>query len=72
MNAVWEQLSIPYGWSALRRRHLLVRFVMAELLRRLHGGAAYEIISASLLSLEDIEVAGKHVSPWSFGHTTVS
>lgn len=33
--------------------------VVAELLRRLHGGVAFDVVSASLTSLDDAEVSGR-------------
>lgn len=45
--------------------------VMAELLRRLHGGNAIEVLSGSLLSLEDVEAVTMAGSPYAFGHVPV-
>jgi hypothetical protein len=47
-------------------------FVISELLRRLHGGVAMELISASAAALEDIEAVSMHVSPYEFGHVIVA
>lgn len=44
-------------------------FVIAELLRRLHGGSGYEQISGSLLSVEDIESISAETMPYAWGHT---
>ncbi len=43
-------------------------FVIAELLRRLHGGSGYEQLSGSLLSVEDIESISAKTMPYAWGH----
>lgn len=42
--------------------------VIAELLRRLHGGAAMETLSGSVLALEDIEMVTTDRRPYAYGH----
>lgn len=42
--------------------------VIAELLRRLHGGPGVEVASLSTLSLEQVERVSVDTSPYSFGH----
>lgn len=42
--------------------------VIAELLRRLHGGDAIEVLSGSLLSLDDVEAFTMTGSPYAYGH----
>jgi hypothetical protein len=44
-------------------------FAVSEILRRLHGGAAFEIISGNSAALEDIEMAPTTSSVYPFGHT---
>lgn len=46
-------------------------FVVSELLRRLHGGAAYEVIASSVLNLSDIQAAPTSVGPYAHGHVSV-
>lgn len=43
-------------------------FAIAELLRRLHGGPALELVSGSVAALEDVEVFPKECSIYEFGH----
>jgi len=43
-------------------------FVIAELLRRLHGGPGYEQLSGSLLSVENIESISAETTPYAWGH----
>jgi hypothetical protein len=42
--------------------------VIAELLRRLNGGSALELVSGSVAALEDIETVSIPSGPYSFGH----
>ena len=42
--------------------------VISELLRRLHGGQAVEVLSLSMLSPDDIEVVAVSSPPYAFGH----
>ena len=64
------------GLAQLASRTVGVPFVgltaaalmMAELLRRLHGGDAVEVLSGSLLSLEDMEVVTMTGAPYAYGH----
>ena len=42
--------------------------VVAELLRRLNGGQAYELISNSVSALEDMEAVEMSAKPYAFGH----
>ena len=42
--------------------------VIAELLRRLHGGHALELASLSMLAADDIEVVTTKAPPYAFGH----
>jgi hypothetical protein len=42
--------------------------VIAELLRRLNGGSALELISGSVAALEDIETVSIQSGPYAFGH----
>lgn len=44
-------------------------FAIAEILRRLHGGAAFEVISACTAALEDIETSSIPSSVYAYGHT---
>lgn len=44
-------------------------FAIAEILRRLHGGAAFEVISACTAALEDIETSSIASSVYAYGHT---
>lgn len=46
--------------------------VIAELLRRLHGGSAIEVLSASLMCLEDAEVVTMAAVPYGYGHVPVA
>jgi hypothetical protein len=46
--------------------------VIAELLRRLHGGPAIEVMSGSLICLEDTEAVTMETSPYAFGHIPVA
>ena len=43
--------------------------VIAELLRRLHSGNAFELIAGSLASLEDLEMSMIDAGPYGFGFT---
>jgi len=42
--------------------------VFSELLRRLNGGGAFELVSGSVSALEDIEVIPRESKPYAFGH----
>jgi hypothetical protein len=42
--------------------------VFAELLRRLNGGKAFELLSGSVAALEDIESISISSKPYAFGH----
>jgi len=42
--------------------------VIAELLRRLHGGMAFELIAGSVLALEAMESVTTSAPPYAFGH----
>lgn len=42
--------------------------VVSELLRRLHGGAAFEVLAGSALALEAVEGVAKPAPPYAFGH----
>jgi hypothetical protein len=48
---------------------LAAAFAVSEILRRLHGGAAFELISGNSAALEDIEVSTLPSSVYAFGHT---
>lgn len=43
-------------------------FMLAEILRRLNGGHAFELVSGSLSSLDDLEVSRCESEPYSWGH----
>lgn len=43
-------------------------FVIAELLRRLHGTLGFELLSGSLQSIGDIEYVSKETIPYALGH----
>lgn len=45
--------------------------VISELLRRLHGGSALELMSGSLMSLDDVETVAMTAPPYGFGHVPV-
>lgn len=45
--------------------------VISELLRRLHGGCALELMSGSVISLEDIEAIPIQHEGYSFGHLSI-
>ena len=45
---------------------------IAELLRRLHGGPALELISGSMSALEDIEISSATCGPYEFGHCPIA
>jgi hypothetical protein len=45
--------------------------VFAELLRRLNGGRAFELLSGSVVALEDIESISMFSKPYAFGHLPV-
>jgi hypothetical protein len=42
--------------------------VIAELLRRLNGGSALELVSGSVAALEDVETVSISSGPYAFGH----
>ncbi|MGY4511388.1 hypothetical protein [Bradyrhizobium sp. USDA 3650] len=42
--------------------------VVSELLRRLHGGAAFEVLAGSVLALESVEGVAQPAPPYAFGH----
>jgi hypothetical protein len=42
--------------------------VIAELLRRLNGGSALELVSGSVAALEDVETVSTSCGPYAFGH----
>jgi len=46
--------------------------VLSELLRRLNGGGAFEIVSGSVASLNDIETIAIPCGPYAFGHLPVA
>ena len=46
--------------------------VIAEMLRRLHGGAAFEFIAGSALALDATESIAAPATPYAFGHVDVS
>jgi hypothetical protein len=43
-------------------------FVVSELLRRLNGGCAFELVSGSAAALDDIETVSMFCQPYAFGH----
>ena len=43
-------------------------FAIAELLRRLHGGTAFQLVSTSVAVLEDVETIAQDVEPYAFGY----
>jgi hypothetical protein len=43
-------------------------FAISELLRRLHGGTALQLVSASVAVLEDVETISQEVGPYAFGY----
>lgn len=45
--------------------------VLSELLRRLNGGSAFELISGSLTALDDVESVTMTSAPYAFGHLPV-
>jgi hypothetical protein len=45
--------------------------VVAELLRRLHGGAAFELAAGSASALEAFETVAMQADPYAFGHVPV-
>jgi hypothetical protein len=47
-------------------------FAIAELLRRLHGGNALELISGSTAALEDIEISATDNRTYEFGHVAAA
>lgn len=47
-------------------------FAITELLRRLHGGTAIELVSASMAALEDVEVSFLEKRIYEFGHVPVA
>lgn len=46
--------------------------VLSELLRRLNGGSAFEIMSGSVAALDDIETIAIPCGPYAFGHLPCS
>jgi hypothetical protein len=46
--------------------------VFSELLRRLNGGRAFELLSGSVAALEDIESISMFSKPYAFGHLPVA
>jgi hypothetical protein len=48
---------------------LAAAFAISEILRRLHGGIAIEVLSASTTALEDIETSAVPSSVYAHGHT---
>jgi hypothetical protein len=64
------------GLAQLSSRTVAVPFVgltagclvIAELLRRLHGGQAAELISLSMLAMDDVEMVPTEAPPYAFGH----
>lgn len=64
------------GLAQLASRTVAVPFVsltagclvISELLRRLHGGQAVEVLSLSMLSPDDIEMVAAPAPPYAFGH----
>ena len=48
---------------------LAAAFAISEILRRLHGGIAFEVLSASTTALEDIETSAVPSSVYAYGHT---
>jgi hypothetical protein len=68
------------GLSQLASRTVGVPFVglmaaasgIAEILRRLHGGVSFEVLSACTAALEDIEVSPCRSALYSFGHTSAA
>jgi len=47
-------------------------FVIAELLRRLHGGVALDVVAGSTAALEDIEISPIAAGPYRCGHVPVA
>jgi hypothetical protein len=47
-------------------------FAVAELLRRLHGGLALELVSGSVTALEDVETSSVQGGIYEFGHVAVA
>lgn len=47
-------------------------FAVAELLRRLHGGHALELVSGSAAALEDIEISAMDNRTYEFGHVAAA
>ncbi|MEJ8570411.1 hypothetical protein [Microbaculum marinum] len=47
-------------------------FVISELLRRLHGGLSYGVISGSTMCLDDLEVAAVQRGPYAHGFVQVN
>jgi hypothetical protein len=66
----------PCGLTQLASRTVGVPFVgliaaclvFSELLRRLNGGVAFEVLSGSVSALDDIEGVTFPASPYAFGH----
>ncbi len=47
-------------------------FAIAELLRRLHGGPAIELVSGSVAALEDVEVSMLENRIYEYGHVAAA
>lgn len=68
------------GLAQLASRTVGVPFVgiataaltIAELLRRLHGGPALELVSGSVASLEDVEICSAECDVYEFGHVAAA
>ncbi|MGO9545371.1 MAG: hypothetical protein ACLPPF_11320 [Rhodomicrobium sp.] len=68
------------GLTQLASRTVGVPFVgltaaalaLSELLRRLHGGSAFSLISGSMMALEDVEAFAMKVGPYAHGHVPVA
>jgi hypothetical protein len=68
------------GLTQLASRTVGVPFVgltaaalaIAELLRRLHGGPALELVSGSVAALEDTEISSTECGIYEFGHVTAA
>jgi hypothetical protein len=68
------------GLAQLASRTVGVPFVglttaaltIAELLRRLHGGPALELVSGSVAALEDVEISAAECGVYEFGHVAAT
>jgi hypothetical protein len=68
------------GLAQLASRTIGVPFVgltaaalaIAELLRRLHGGPALELVSGSVAALEDVEISSVQCGIYEFGHVAAA